>query len=278
MVEIPFLRARTWLAMRFRELKSYSADLAFSKNVDRTHVLIFAQGRSGTTLLESLLTSTGHFIGLGEPLHTHTRQVWLPIRYLRGLGRRSRSNLVVHVKGSQLTRERKRPIQPSTLLSTLHDDGWKIIYVLRHSLADQVLSECLALARGAYHKTDDFTDSTKLSIDPDEFVHRYERRRRFYEQDQMALKNLQFQSVIYEQDLVDPQKHQATIDLLCRRFGLQARQVQTKLRRLSSDHPSERLSNYDEVLGALRARGYEWSSGPAEKPRREGQTVAARTR
>lgn len=167
--------------MRALELRGCLHDILRRQRPGSKHILIYAQGRSGTTLLESLLVSTGHFTGMGEPLHGYTREVWAPIRYGRGLGRGAGGrNLVAHVKGSQLVRERQRPVDPGRFLRALHEDGWTIVHVRRLGIAEQVLSECLALARGAYHKTDDRPETMRLRIDPEEFVTRYERRRDFH--------------------------------------------------------------------------------------------------
>ena len=257
------------LGMRMLELRSGLYDLLQNRQDNARHVLIYAQGRSGTTLLASLLVSTGHFTDLSEPLHLYTREVWAPVRHLRGLGHMTQGNVVAHVKGAQLVRERRRPVDAAGFLRALHDQGWTIVHVHRRGIADQVLSECTALARGAYHKTDDRPLKTRLRIDPAEFMRRYDRRLEFRDQDRAALKGLPHIAFCYEDDLMDGARHQATADRICTALGLPLRAVCSDLRRIGSTDPRERLENYHEIEAALAERGINWSVGPPPDPIQE---------
>jgi len=253
---------RLLFGMRRQELRNYLDDALRKPRQDAKHVLIFAQGRSGTTLLESLLCSTGHFTGLGEPLHLFTREVWAPVRHLRGLGRSARGNVVAHVKGSQLVRDRRRPVDPGQFLRSMSAEGWAIVHVRRQGTAGQVLSECVARARGAYHKVDDRPDDIRPRIEPQEFLARLDRRLRFHEDDHAALQGVPHLSLVYEDDLMDSTHHQATVDRVCDWLGLPRRPVRTELRRISARGPAEQIENYDELVAALGARGLDWNAGP----------------
>lgn len=255
--------------MRAMELRTALADLTCRPHEQVRHVLIYAQGRSGTTLLASLLQSTGLYTDVGEPLHLYTREVWAPVRHLRGLGRAAQGNIVAHVKGSQLMRARRRPVDPGGFLRTMHDDGWTIVYVRRLGLADQVLSECIARARGAYHKTDDHPENAQLYIDPAEFLTRYDRRLSYAEQDRAALEGLDHIRLIYEDDLMDAQRHQATADRVVAAVGLPARPVYTDLRRIGGADPRKRLENYNEIEAALAARGLDWADSSVPRHTRK---------
>ena len=86
--QLPFLRLRTSLVLHLREIRAYSAGLKNAGESERKKkVLIYGQGRSGTTLFEHLMCSTEHFVGYHEVLNTVTREVVWPIHYIRGLGR-----------------------------------------------------------------------------------------------------------------------------------------------------------------------------------------------
>ncbi|MBI1356439.1 MAG: hypothetical protein GC160_19020 [Acidobacteria bacterium] len=257
------MRQRTHAALRLMELRAYLADKTRPAPANSKHVLIFAQGRTGTTLLESLLCSTGHFDGRGEVLNTYTREVWKPIPYVRGLGRAADgTNLVVHVKGSHLTRARRRlgSVDAVDLLRALDADGWTIVNIGRSSIADQVLSECVALARGGYHKTNDRQEMVRVRIDPAEFMRRYDVRLRFGQEDRAALDQFPHLQLTYEQDLADASGHQSAVDRILDAVGLPHKPVRTSLRKINRAAPTEILENFDEIDAALRGRGFEWSS------------------
>lgn len=71
---------------RRRELGAYSLARRHAGS-DQPRVLIFAQGRTGSTLLESLLASTGQFISYGELLGHSNPDLRHPIRYIEGHAR-----------------------------------------------------------------------------------------------------------------------------------------------------------------------------------------------
>lgn len=255
---LPFLQQRTWLVLRSRELFGYYCDVAFAPNPAAKHVLIYGQGRSGTTLLESLLCSTGYYQGMGEPIITKTREVISPVRYVRGLGRCAKNNVVAHVKISQLTRDRQHPIEPRRLLNELYADGWTIVYLLRRNLAEQVVSECIALKRGSYHKTNDLPERTRIRIEPEDFIRRYERRLKYCEMDRNIVKAVPHISLEYERDLLDQRKHQETINRILDALDLRRRSISTELRRIVPKDPQHYLENFEEIKSEMEKRDLFW--------------------
>lgn len=255
------------VGMRVREICSYLDAMLRPARVDARHILIFAQGRSGTTLLANLLASTGHYVDLGEPLHLWTREVWAPEHYLRGLGRRYKGNVIAHVKGSQLARGRQRPVEAATFLRNMVAEGWLIVHVRRQDVAEQVLSECVALRRGGYHKFDAIPESIRWRIDPEEFLERYDRRLDFIEQDDAALEGLSHLTIGYEDDLLNAKCHQATSDRILAAVGLPSCPVQTRLHKIGGSDPWRQLENRSEIAAALMARGLQWTATPVDEVR-----------
>lgn len=255
------------VGMRVREICAYLDAVLRPARVDARHILIFAQGRSGTTLLANLLASTGYYLDLGEPLHLWTREVWAPEHYLRGLGRRYKENVIAHVKGSQLTRGRQRPVEVATFLRNMLAEGWLIVHVRRRNVAEQVLSECVALRRGGYHKFDAVPDSIRWWIDPAEFLERYERRLGFMEQDDAALEGLSHLTISYEDDLLNAKYHQVACDRVLATVGLPSCPVRTNLHKIGGADPWRQLENRSEIAAALMARGLQGTAAPVDKPR-----------
>jgi len=104
---------------RRRELMAYLFNYISFAPPDSVRVVIFAQGRTGSTLLESLLCSSGHFKQHGELLEVSEGKILFPIHYIRGLSRwKSNENFIFHVKVYQLTRDRKRPVDPAPFAMT----------------------------------------------------------------------------------------------------------------------------------------------------------------
>ena len=120
----------------------YLSNLVRPLRQDQVRVIIFGQGRTGSTVLESLICSTGHFEENGEVLNVQRYgQLSYPVQYVLGLAKwRSRVNFIFHVKIYQLTRNRRKPVDPGLFLRTLSKNGWKIIYIRRENVLKQVLS------------------------------------------------------------------------------------------------------------------------------------------
>ena len=134
--------------IRFRrhEVLAYLFNIIKPHSSGQVRVVIFAQGRTGSTLLESLLCSTGHFFKYGELLNNDSgkNEVIFPTQYIRGLSKwESDSNFIFHVKIYHLTRDRKRPVDPKIFLDTLYNDGFKVIFLRRNNLVRHVLCQSL---------------------------------------------------------------------------------------------------------------------------------------
>lgn len=208
------------------EQLSYS----FSKNKDdRLKVLIFGQGRSGSTLLESLICSTGYFEKQGEILNKRYGEFKDPAKYVMGRARLSRSNsFICHVKIYHLTTDRKKPVSPEDFIKSLIDDGWKIIYLNRKNKVKQTLSNQVAKLRGSYHKFDDSKEQYQITVDCQKFVQQIQYRYEYDEQEQQCLSGIPHYTVIYEDDLENGQNHQKTVDGILDFLALEHRTFQTK--------------------------------------------------
>ncbi|WP_216665437.1 sulfotransferase [Pseudoruegeria sp. HB172150] len=252
---------RTVLILRSREARAYAADLKGAKASDgKKNVLIFGQGRAGTTLFEQLMCSTGQFVGYHEVLNTVTREVLWPIRFVRGLGRWvPGENVILHVKPEHLGGARRRPVDERAFLEAMHDDGWTIVHIRRADIIRQMLSKYIAKARGAYHKTDEQEERINLQIPPQEFLEQYERRTGLLQKEDNILEGLQHLKISYESDLESPERHQRTIDEILDQLGLERRPVSTALKKITTAPAKDYLSNLNELREALTARGVEWT-------------------
>ena len=258
---LPFKKTRTALVLRAREIRAYLADRkGQAASAGKKNILIYGQGRSGTTLFESLMCSTGYFSGHHEVLNTVTREVLWPTAYVRGLGRQiPGENVIAHVKPEHLTWERKAPIDPQPFLRALHEDGWTLVHIQRHNVLRQMVSKRLALARGGFHKHGDGNEAIRLTLEPEEFAEDYARRISWLDREDQLLVDLPHIKLSYENDFARPEAHQGAVDTVLDALGLEARPVSTQLRKVNTFAPYELLSNAVQLRSVFEARGWEWT-------------------
>lgn len=243
---------------RIGEALNYACNFLKPAPRDQIRVLIFAQGRTGSTLLESLICSTGHFHEHGEILNTRRGEIVYPVQYVRGLCRRESScNIIFHTKLSHLTRDRKRPVDPAAFLNALYGDGWHIIHLRRRNKVQHALSNIVARHRGAYHKYSDAEEEYRLHLDCDNLAERVSERLTLSEQEDRALANIDYHEVVYEDHLEKPANHQSTINSIMDFLSLEHREVSTKMRKVNTQSFEELIENYEEFVACLEKNGWQ---------------------
>jgi LPS sulfotransferase NodH len=250
---------RTALGRIRRDWTAY-LQLLLRRRPKNVRVLIFGQGRTGSTLLEDLLCSTGHFAKHGEILGKGAWRVRFPAAFLKGTARRRpRDNFICHVKPTHLRRDRElagaTPVDMKVFLQSIMDDGFKIIHLTRPNKLRQFLSQKMAEARGRYHKWDDQPETLKLIIDPQTLEQELEWRIERDRTEIAALEGLDLITVEYARDLENPVAHQATIDRILDSLSLERRPVQTSLRKVNQRPLRETVENYDEFAARLSVLG-----------------------
>jgi LPS sulfotransferase NodH len=214
--------------------------------------VIFAQGRSGSTLLTDLLNSNPDVRCDDEILTFHHR--W-PVRY-------AAAHTVGHrvgawgfkVKIYQLIDAQRT--DPGEFLRRMHREGWLVIYLHRRNVVRQALSASIAKERGGhYHQTAGDRPIGPVVIDAADVVRRVRQREHFGELEAAALSDVPHLALTYEDDLARPEDHQRTADRIFDLAGVARSPVETVLERISSD-PLAGVANRDEVRDALAAAGY----------------------
>lgn len=275
---------------RLREARAYAHTLGASASDPGARVLIYAQGRSGTTLLETLLCSTGLFKINGEPLGRGARNVFRPVAYLRGISRESArqgpdGNFICHVKPLHLDEFRRwsghQPIDTAAMLGTLVRDGWHIVHVRRENRLRHMLSGIMADARCGYHKEDDRPETTRIHVRRDDLETRLAFARRWAAEEEAALATVPKEArceVVYERDLLDSAHHEATVDRVLGSIGLVRDQpIQTSLRKINNRPVSDLVENYDEFAEWAHEFGLgEWLDASATGAGRADSDLAPR--
>jgi len=240
-----------------RELIAYYCHHFKQKNPEQVRVVIFAQGRTGSTVLENLISSTGYFQMNGELLDVNKSEVFFPVQFILGLPKRKQDeNFIFHVKLYQLTRDRKRPVDPVHFLNTLYNDGWKIIYLKRRNKIKHVLSNMVANERGAYHKFDKKKEDLSLHINFEEFRKWVDQRLRFDQEEKKVLQDVDYHEVIYEEGLEKQETHQKTINEILDYLSLEKRNVSTRYKKVNTRPLEKLISNYDEFEKNVIKQGW----------------------
>lgn len=226
--------------------------LKIRKN-NATRVMIFAQGRTGSTLLEDLLCSTSYFNKRGEILAAGTgSKIKYPYQYVNGLSKiRPNKNFIFHVKIYQLT-DRKRKVNPEDFLRRMEKKGWKIIYLKRLNKLNQVISYEISVIRKSHQKYDDKNEEFSIRLDPVSVKNRIERRMNFERSEDEILENMDCLRLVYEDDLLNSNNHQDTVNRILDYIGLERRPCFTKLRKVNKSKQKDVIENYDEVINYLK--------------------------
>ena len=209
--------------------------------------VVFAQGRSGSTLLGELLGAHPRVVYEGEILHHRVRfpRLWVH-------GRRARHPH--HCYGFQVKSYQLRDDQgvhdAGRWLQTMHRAGWQVVHLRRENVVRHALSTIVAFSTGVFHSRDGAPSGERVVVDPEELLRHTEERALEGRLEARALADVPHLLVRYETDLLRPSARQATADQVFRRLGLPPARVSVDLRRIGADRLEDKIAN----AGELRAR------------------------
>lgn len=226
-------------------------------NKKQKRVVLFAQGRTGSTLLENLLCSTGYFYKNGELLKVQNREVMFPYRFISGLSKwKSKFNFIFHVKIYQLSRDRKRPIDVRVFLEKLNKDGFIIIFLSRRNIVEHYLSNLIAEKRGTYHKFSSEREEIKLEIECSSFVKKVKERIEFAKEEEKVLSGLNYIKIVYEDDLLNGSRHQITTNKVLNHLGLEPKPANSNIHKINTSSMKELIINYEDFEKAMNDNGW----------------------
>ena len=216
----------------------------------RVSFVIFAQGRTGSTLLASLLNSH-------EGVHCDNEILGWPVRFpdawvKANRRRHPQSHYGFKVKPYELTVDQR--LDPGAWLRRMHDRGWKVINLSRKNVLRHALSNMVAEHIGGYtFRGVDPGESAGVTVDVDMLLGAMSVRSEQREVELAALGGVPHVSVCYEDDLLRPERHQATLDRISDALGLPPAKARTEMRRITTDDLRTTIANYDEVVAAVGA-------------------------
>jgi len=212
--------------------------------------VIFAQGRSGSTLLTDILNSHPRIYCADEIL-TWPHRYPLAWANACSIGHRG-DTYGFKVKIYQLT-QAQRMDDPGVFLRRLHDDGWQLIHLQRHNILRQALSAMVAAQRDMYHLAAGAQGPQAVKIDVDDLLWRTEERARFLAAEDSAMGGIPHLKLSYESDLLQPEAQQHTGARVFEWLGLEPAAITVRLRKIVPEDLNKVVVNYDEAERAIRA-------------------------
>ena len=222
--------------------------------------VIFGTGRSGSTLLVNLLNSNSNVYCDNEIYH---RRVLFPHLYLKFrslLGNKSVYGfkcLTYHLSKS-LGKDSKE--EQKAFLKSLDQKGYKIIYLRRHNVFRQALSNIYARYRNQFHSNSTAGSKNtkkKMLVDLAE-LHKW----MLAIEDQAdveaeLLEGINHLKISYEDDLQDSQAHPQTFARLSSFLNVDFEVPDTELKKVTPKKLSGFIENDEEVIRFLHEHGYE---------------------
>ncbi|NND94307.1 MAG: hypothetical protein HKN45_05535 [Flavobacteriales bacterium] len=246
------------LRLHSLEAKAYRAysDLPENENIN---LMIFAQGRTGSTLLESLISSNHEFHPLHEVISKANtawkRRLKDPNKYIEGLSKiNADKNIVCHVKINHLIGHQK--VDPSKFIKRT-PEHWKLIYLYRENIVLHALSTFIADARKTYHTTDENLAINKIDIDIRYFEKLAKGRLNDRQKELDALGDRERLTIEYEKGLIDNEAQQRTLDQVADFLGLEAWKAETSLKKVNKSELRDLISNYDEFIASIQRNAWQ---------------------
>lgn len=222
--------------------------------VPEKRFLIFGRGRSGSTLLTSLLDSHTEITCLGEILRYKAMS---PRRQLD----HALSVAKTKVSGCKFLSYQMRSIHgmgtESDFLKSLHDEGVTIIYLKRTNLVRHAVSNLYARKRQAYHSSDKRAAQVKkITIKPDEIFAWMEGSAALNDYEAAVLANTPHLALTYEDNLSAQTDQFDTYKTLLDTFELPFEEPETKLKKVTPKQFDALIENHEELVGALEQSKY----------------------
>jgi hypothetical protein len=223
--------------------------LATRPSADPRKWLLFAQGRTGSTLLGELLGSHPDVVFADEILEARVRA---PRLWVEGQRRRHPGAAFgFHVKIYQLT-DVQGVRSPGDWLAAMHARGWRILALRRRNTLRHVLSNMTIAATGTVHDRTGAERSPALTVDPDDLLFWMRARTAVGAAEQEALSRVPHESFVYEDDLLDAGAWDATATRAFAHLGVPPAPVTVELRRRNAGRLEDLVANYREVAAVIR--------------------------
>ncbi|MEQ8361794.1 MAG: hypothetical protein RIF39_15970 [Cyclobacteriaceae bacterium] len=215
--------------------------------------VIFARGRSGSTLLASFLNHHPEINCDGEIL---SHRVAYPENFIRNKCKLSKNKIYGFKLLSYQIRSIQRIKNPNQFLRTLHSNGYKIIYLRRENLLRHALSKAYANYTGKWHSNSAAKSQIKMTVDNFDLYKSVVESEKLEKYESSVLENLPHLSLTYEDHLENNRSHQQTISNLCDFLEIPLAPFSSPLVKLSSNKFDDFVQNTTEMISFFKQTKY----------------------
>ncbi len=241
----------------FRQYKYYAISL-LKKNNKKSRFFVFAQGRTGSTLLTDLLDSHSQIFCHEEIFGDHNiGPILFPSRYTDGFAKSVDSSIYgFHVKVYQL-KNNTNIKNISKWLKSMELSGWKIIYLWRRNLLRHAISNIKARKTNMYHSREKGSKRRKIDVNLDEVESKIKGRKEWRKTEKKCLNNVDYIDIVYEDDLIGEDSQIQACYRIFDFLGIKREKVRSRLDKVTPNRLEDVIRNYEAVVERLRGTEYE---------------------
>jgi hypothetical protein len=231
-----------------REAFVASKALVGKSNNHKSRFIMFGRGRSGSTLLTSMLNQS-KLVNCDKEIYN--RPVLFPRQFLKNRSAIYPGEVYGFKLLSYQLRNQFGVEDGKRFLNELvQEQGYKLIYMKRENLVKQTLSKHYARFRGSWHESKK-VNRTKMVVKVQDFIHELNEGRKldFLEED--VLDRIPKFEVIYERDLEDNDAKIRLMDNICNFLELPTFKPEIKLKKISPKKGADYIDNWPELEQAI---------------------------
>ena len=239
-----------------KQLRQYGRYLLPKPPLPSKRFIILAEGRSGSTLLVSLLNSSSQIHCDGEILNRSP--VLFPRLFIDMQASRCQSS----VYGFKLLDYQLEKVQnvknTKQFLFKLYESGYKFIYLTRCNRLYHALSQINALQKNKFHHGlgDGKLEYKPIKVDIHKLIDTMDITEATTKSYKGFFKRVPHLRLTYENNLQESTSHQTTADQVFSFLGVPSTPVKVNLVKLMPSSLRDMVENYEELVKAVKATKY----------------------
>lgn len=249
---------------RKNELIDYLNLLSYKSNLPEKKFVIFAHCRTGSTLLTRLLNCHPDIFCDYEIfekfIHLGFKTVFFPYLYAKSQSIKTQKKVYgfdLKLYQIKICCIHKLNYNEEKLVTYLHKDNWKFIYLHRENLLNKVFSRIKANTRQQYDDTPTNPLERKpVYIEINKLIKaiKWDESRALQEKEIMS--KIPHLKIIYENNLLHSNEHQNTANMIFNYLGLECVSVTSSMKKVSLNSVWDDIENAQEVIDFIKQTEY----------------------